>query len=120
MSSPAQPLPVSPARAWSIASLLFVAGFINYLDRAIVSVALPVIAVDLHLGPTAKGVLLSAFFWSYSLMQLPMGWAADRVNMRWFYSAAFALWSLACGFTGFAVDFREQLVGDGGIALAEP
>jgi MFS family permease len=31
-----------------------------------------------------------------------MGWAADRCNMRWFYSAAFALWSLACGFTGFA------------------
>ncbi len=73
MSSPAQALPVSPARAWSLASLLFVAGFINYLDRAIVSVALPVIAVDLHLGPAAKGVLLSAFFWSYSLMQLPIG-----------------------------------------------
>src|ERR1035441_4263121 len=48
------PMAVSPARAWSIAGLLFVAGFINYLDRAIVSVALPVIAADLHLGPTAK------------------------------------------------------------------
>jgi MFS transporter, ACS family, D-galactonate transporter len=81
---------------------LFVAGFINYLDRAIISVALPVIAVDLHLGPTAKGVLLSAFFWSYALMQLPMGWFADRFNLKWFYAGAFALWSLACGFTGFA------------------
>ena len=60
------------------------------------------IAVDLHLGPAAKGVLLSAFFWSYALMQLPMGWAADRYNLRWFYAGAFALWSLACGFTGFA------------------
>jgi MFS transporter, ACS family, D-galactonate transporter len=79
-----------------------VAGFINYLDRAIVSVALPVIAVDLHLGPAAKGVLLSAFFWSYALMQLPMGWFADRVNLKWFYAGAFALWSMACGFTGFA------------------
>jgi MFS family permease len=78
------------------------AGFINYLDRAIVSVALPVIAVDLHLGPAAKEVLLSAFFWSYALMQLPMGWAADRHNLRWLYSLAFALWSLACGFTVFA------------------
>jgi len=93
---------LSPARAWTIAGLLFAAGFINYMDRAIVSIALPVIAVDLHLGPTAKGVLLSAFFWSYALMQVPVGWAADRYNLRWFYSAAFALWSLACGFTGFA------------------
>ncbi len=94
--------PLSPARAWTIAGLLFAAGFINYLDRAIVSIALPVIAVDLHLGPAAKGVLLSAFFWSYALMQVPVGWAVDRYNLRWFYSAAFALWSLACGFTGFA------------------
>jgi MFS family permease len=95
-------LSISPARAWTIASLLFVAGFINYLDRAIVSVALPVIAITLHLGPTSKGVLLSAFFWSYALMQLPMGWAADRWNLRWLYAGAFALWALACGFTGFA------------------
>ncbi len=102
MHSPSTALPVSPTRAWTIAALLFAAGFINYLDRAIVSVALPVIAVDLHLGPAAKGVLLSAFFWSYALMQLPMGWAADRYNLRWLYSVAFALWSLACGLTGFA------------------
>jgi len=65
-------------------------------------VALPVIALDLHLGPAAKGVLLSAFFWSYAVMQVPMGWAADRYNLRWFYAACFAVWSLACGLTGFA------------------
>jgi MFS transporter, ACS family, D-galactonate transporter len=93
---------ISPLRAWTIAVLLFTAGFINYFDRAIISIALPIIGADLHLGPTAKGVLLSAFFWSYALMQLPVGWAADRMNLRWLYSGAFALWSLACGFTGFA------------------
>jgi len=47
-------------------------------------------------------VLLSAFFWSYAVMQVPMGWAADRYNLRWFYAGAFAIWSLSCGFTGFA------------------
>ena len=110
--------PVSPARAWSIAGLLSLAGFINYLDRAIVSIALPVIGADLHLGPAAKGVLLSAFFWSYALMQLPVGWASDRYNLRWLYSGAFALWSLACGFTGFATTlgalmFMRVLLGVG-------
>ncbi len=110
--------PVTPARAWTIAGLLFAAGFINYLDRAIVSVALPVIGADLHLGQAAKGVLLSAFFWSYAAMQLPVGWAADRYNLRWFYSAAFALWSLACGFTGFAASlgalmFMRAILGIG-------
>jgi len=93
---------ISKARRWTIVGLLFASGFINYLDRAIVSVALPVIALELHLGPAAKGVLLSAFFWSYAVMQLPMGWYSDRYNLRWLYAGAFALWSLACGFTGFA------------------
>jgi hypothetical protein len=35
----------------------FASGFVYYLDRAIVSVALPVIAADLQPGPTAEGVL---------------------------------------------------------------
>ena len=118
MHSDRQDSPVSSARAWTVAFLLFAAGFINYLDRAIVSVALPVIALTLHLGPASKGVLLSAFFWSYAVMQLPIGWAADRVNLRWLYAGAFALWSLACGFTGFAASlgvlmFMRVLLGIG-------
>ena len=74
------------------------------------SIALPVIGAELHLGPASKGVLLSAFFWSYCLMQLPVGWAADRVNLRWWYAGAFGLWSLACGFTGFAATLTALLV----------
>lgn len=89
-------------RRWIIAALLFIAGLINYLDRTIVSVALPVIAKDLNLGPARMGVLLSAFFWSYALMQIPIGWLADRFNLRWLYAGCFVLWSVTCGLTGFA------------------
>ena len=84
-------------RRWWIATLLFLAGLINYFDRTIVSVALPAIASDLHLGPARMGVLLSAFFWSYALMQIPIGWLSDRFNLRWLYAGCFALWSLTCG-----------------------
>src|ERR1035438_4539122 len=95
-------LPVSNSRRWTVIGLLFVASFINYLDRATLSLALPLISVDLHLGPETKGLVLSAFFVSYSLMQVPVGWCTDRWNLRWLYAGLFALWSLACGFTGFA------------------
>lgn len=101
---------VSNSRRWTIISLLFAAGFINYLDRAVLSVALPLVSRDLQLDPTAKGVLLSAFFWSYALMQLPMGYCVDRFNLRWFYAGMFALWSLACGLTGFAGTLAVLLV----------
>jgi ACS family D-galactonate transporter-like MFS transporter len=66
------------------------------------SAALPVLGHTLGLGPEAKGLLQSAFFWSYALMQIPIGRAADRLNLRWLYAAAFALWSLSQGLTGFA------------------
>ncbi len=93
---------VSTARRWTIVGLLFAASLINYLDRATISFALPLISKDLGLGPETKGMLLSAFFWSYALMQVPIGWCADRFNLRWLYAAAFTLWSLAQGLTGLA------------------
>src|SRR5437868_3473404 len=95
-------LPVSNARRWGVVGLLFSASLINYFDRATISMALLSISKDLHLGPEAKGVLLSSFFWSYALLQIPVGWFADRVNLRWFYAGAFMLWSIAQGLTGFA------------------
>jgi MFS family permease len=89
-------------RRWTIVFLLCIASLINYLDRSSISLALPLLARDLHLGPESKGLLLSAFFWTYALLQIPVGWAADRVNLRWLYCGAFVLWSLGQGLTGFA------------------
>jgi MFS transporter, ACS family, D-galactonate transporter len=95
-------LGISNTRRWVVMWLLFIASVINYLDRATISFALPMISHDLHLGPESKGVLLSAFFWSYTLMQVPIGLMADRMNLLWVYAGAFALWSLAQGLTGLA------------------
>lgn len=96
-------------RRWAIVSLLFTASVINYLDRAAISFALPLISRDFHLTPETKGLLLSSFFWSYALMQIPIGWCADRLNLRWLYAGAFALWSLAQGLTGLAGSFGVLL-----------
>jgi len=93
---------VSNQRRWTIVGLLFAASLINYLDRAAISFALPQLSRDFHLTPESKGLLLSSFFWSYALMQVPIGWCADRFNLRWLYAGAFALWSLAQGLTGLA------------------
>jgi len=89
-------------RRWSIVGLLFMASLINYLDRAAISFALPLISKDFQLTPQGKGLLLSSFFWSYALMQIPIGWSADRFNLRWLYAAAFTIWSFAQGLTGLA------------------
>jgi len=92
----------SNTQRWSIVALLFAASMINYLDRAAISFALPLISIDFRLTAQSKGLLLSSFFWSYALMQIPIGWCADRLNLRWLYAGAFTLWSFAQGLTGLA------------------
>ncbi len=95
-------LPFSNTRRWAVVSLLFAASLINYLDRAAISFALPLISKDFQLTAQSKGLLLSSFFWSYALMQIPIGWSADRFNLRWLYAGAFTIWSFAQGLTGWA------------------
>src|ERR1043165_2916299 len=102
-------LRIANSRRWTIVGLLFTASMINYFDRATISFALPLISTELHLGPEAKGVLLSAFFWSYALMQIPMGLLADRVNLRWLYAGAFTLWSVAQGLIGFSTGLASLI-----------
>jgi ACS family D-galactonate transporter-like MFS transporter len=100
---------ISNKRRWAIVGLLFAASLINYLDRAVISFALPLISRDFGLTAETKGLLLSSFFWSYALMQLPIGWCADRFNLRWLYAVAFTIWSFAQGLTGIASSFAMLL-----------
>jgi len=96
------PLVVSNARRWTIVWLLFAASVINYFDRQALSYAMPLLAGDFQLTPPQQGLVLSAFFWSYTALQIPIGLCADRFNLRWLYAGAFTLWSVAQGLTGLA------------------
>jgi ACS family D-galactonate transporter-like MFS transporter len=96
------PAQLSNRKRWGAVWLLFTAAMINFVDRGSLSVALPLIASELHFSAAVQGTLLSAFFWSYATMQIPMGWAVDRFDPKWVYACAFAFWSIACGLTGLA------------------
>jgi MFS transporter, ACS family, D-galactonate transporter len=91
-----------PAGRWTLVALISTASFINYLDRGSLAVAMPILSKDLHLDPVAQGLALSAFFWTYTAMQIPMGRIVDRYNIKIVYAASFALWSLAAAATGMA------------------
>jgi MFS family permease len=93
---------VSNPRRWTIVGLLFSATVINYLDRGTLSVALPMIARELSLTAFQKGLLLWSFFTFYSVMQIPVGWLVDRLDLRWFYAGMFTLWCVSCGLMGLA------------------
>jgi MFS family permease len=93
-----------------ILGLLFFAAAINYIDRGSLSVAAPAVAAQLSLSPVQMGVLLSAFFWSYSALQIVAGWLTDRFRVTWVFGAGFAIWSVATLCSGFAGSLGALLV----------
>ena len=67
---------------WKIFFLLLMLISINYIDRASLSVAMPLIGKEFDLDPAMQGLMLSSFFWTYAFMQVPGGMLADRYKPR--------------------------------------
>jgi ACS family D-galactonate transporter-like MFS transporter len=90
--------------------LLGLSVFINYIDRANLSVAAPLLKDELGLSASQLGILLSAFFWTYACMQLLAGWLVDRFEVKWVLAIGFFVWSVATAFTGALHAFAALLV----------
>ena len=89
--------------------LLGLSVFINYIDRTNLSVAAPLLKSELGLSASQLGILLSAFFWTYSFMQIPVGWLVDRFEVKWVFAIGFLIWSAATAFTGVVHTFVALL-----------
>ncbi|WP_392566595.1 MFS transporter [Utexia brackfieldae] len=85
-----------------IAILMLFAIVINYLDRTVMSAAAPMISRDLQISPQAMGWIMSAFFLSYALCQIPAGFIADRFGQRKTLAGSVGWWSVATGATALA------------------
>ncbi|GES52097.1 MFS transporter [Rhizobium sp. NBRC 114257] len=84
-----------------ITALLFITGVINYLDRTNLSITAPSLSAELKIDPVTMGWLFSAFGWTYTAMQIPGGWLADRVHPRIVYPLTILVWSVATFSLGF-------------------
>lgn len=93
-----------------IATLLFLASAINYIDRAAIGIVTPLLRKDLHLSPSQMGIAFSGFFIGYSLFAFVGGHLSDRFGPRGVMSWAMGLWSLLCGLTGATTGFASLLV----------
>src|SRR5690348_4570615 len=82
---------------WKIFLMMLLLISINYIDRASLSVALPLISSEFNMTPATQGLVLSAFFWTYALMQVPGGMLADKYKPRIVIAAATLGWGLFQG-----------------------
>ncbi|MDE8757397.1 MFS transporter [Pectobacterium polaris] len=103
------PLTQKTSIRWWVAALMWLAIAINYIDRTVLSAAAPHLISELHLTPEMMGFIMAAFFWSYSLLQIPAGWFADRFGQKKALGLAVAWWSIATSAMGFATGFKSLL-----------
>jgi MFS transporter, ACS family, D-galactonate transporter len=92
---------------------------IAYLDRAALSVAMPFMSEEFHISPAVKGLLLSAFFWTYALFQIPSGWLLDRFGPRVIYPIAVGWWSIWTALTAAAHGVGSVIVFRLGLGIGE-
>lgn len=91
-----------PKIRWLIIWLCFLGNAISYIDRANLAIAAPAIRAELGIDAAAMGLVLSAFFWTYAVMQLPAGWFIDKVGVRISLAFAVTWWSVFTIATGVA------------------
>jgi ACS family hexuronate transporter-like MFS transporter len=80
---------------WWILALVFFATTVNYLDRILFSVLIPVIREDLHISNEAYGYINASFQMTYTIGFLLMGKFIDKVGTRIGYMVSLIWWSIA-------------------------
>jgi ACS family D-galactonate transporter-like MFS transporter len=104
---------------WRIGGLLGVGVLVNYFDRISLSVAAPQLQKDFGLSSVDMGFLLSAFFWSYALLQIPAGVALDRYGVTRLGRWSGLLWAAASALAAGAGGFMSMLVARVLLGVAE-
>jgi MFS transporter, ACS family, glucarate transporter len=94
----------------SILGLLFLGWALGNLDRLTINYAVLGISKDLQLTASTTGIILSAFFIGYVIMQIPGGFLADRFGSRKVLVVIISIWSLFTALTGAAWSLASMVI----------
>src|ERR1700689_4206777 len=78
----------------TVLGLTIAAYMITYMDRVVISAAVPSIQKEFGFSIITMGWILSSFQWSYGLFQVPVGWLGDRLGPRRALTLIVTWWSL--------------------------
>lgn len=94
---------------WGVAGFMWFAIAVNYLDRTVLSAAAPHLIKDLGISIETMGIIMSAFFWTYALCQIPAGMVSDRFGQKKGLGFSVLIWSMATSAMGLASGFVSLL-----------
>src|SRR4051812_45170328 len=95
---------------YTVLALVVMVYFITYLDRVLLSNALPVIQKEFGFSIASMGLILGCYQWAYALFQIPGGWFGDRVGPRIALASVVVWWSVFTFIAGFSMSVTMLMV----------
>lgn len=128
MNAPANALPTSaeasswpsPLRAWTSVFVLMAAYATAFVDRQIITLLVEPISQDLGITDTEFSLLSGlAFTLFYTVMGIPLAWAADRWSRRNLIMWGIGVWSAMTAACGMANSFLTLFLARIGVGIGE-
>ena len=85
--------------------ILFLGYCVVYLDKLTISFTIVPLAKEVGLEASQKGMIMSAFFLGYALMQFPMGFVSNKIGSKKVLCLSILLISAFSFMFGFASSF---------------
>jgi ACS family hexuronate transporter-like MFS transporter len=92
-------------KVWLTVALLFLASFLNYLDRQTLSVLKPTIKSEFQIDDAGYALVVNVFTFCYALAYIGSGWVVDKIGARLSLTIFMIGWSLATIACGLASSF---------------
>ncbi|HEX7711284.1 MAG TPA: MFS transporter [Sphingomonadaceae bacterium] len=106
--------------AWYALTLVVLMQAMSMVDRQVLSILLPRIKADLHVGDAEMGLLYGTVFaLFYALFSLPLGRLSDGWVRTKLISLSLFAWSIATGLAGFARGFSLLAISRLGVGIGE-
>jgi MFS family permease len=113
-----QPYP-SPAYAWWVIAVLFLAMLVSYVDRQIPALVVGPMREDLGINDTQVGWLYSGFAFFYAAAGVPLAWLSDRKSRRLIVTIGILAWSFMTVMCGIAKNFWQFFLARVGVGVGE-
>lgn len=104
---------------WGIAVLLGIGILVNYFDRVNLTVSGPALRGEFGIDDIGFGYLLSAFGWTYAILQIPVGVILDRYGVVAVGRVSTLLWSVFSLATAAVNSFTGLFAMRLGLGIAE-
>ena len=110
----------SLAYAWGVAICLSFGYALSFLDRELLSLVIDPVKESFELTDFQVSLLLGpAFAIFYTVMGIPLGWAADRYNRTRLIAVGISLWSVMTAFCGLSSNFIQIFIARIGVGVGE-